>query len=116
MTHLLKLIALASIIAAPAAIRAQNCNLSEYKPSPGLSADAAQKTLTVTWEGEKNEEIRLRLTVTRRDGAREPALQTTDQHAVDDRDGPAARLDEGGVFGYVKCLGRLNGGVHRQQV
>jgi hypothetical protein len=42
---------------------AQNYNFSEYKPMQGLTADAAQKTLTVTWDGEKNEEIRLRLGV-----------------------------------------------------
>jgi len=60
MSYLSKVIALAVIIAAPS-IQAQTCNLSEYKASPGLTADAAQKTLTIAWDGEKNEEIRLRL-------------------------------------------------------
>jgi hypothetical protein len=62
MSYLPKLIAAAGIIAAPA-IQAQNYNLSEYHASPGLTADAAQKTLTVIWDGEKNEELRLRLGV-----------------------------------------------------
>jgi hypothetical protein len=51
-----------AIVAAPA-IQAQNCNLSEYKPSPGLTADAAQKSLALVWDGEKNDELRLRLSV-----------------------------------------------------
>ena len=52
MSYLPKAIALAVIIAAPS-IQAQTCNLSEYKASPGLTADAAQKTVTITWEGER---------------------------------------------------------------
>src|ERR1051325_3793557 len=59
---LLKWIAVALITAMPALL-AQNYNLSGYKPSPGLTAEAAQRILTVTWEGEKNDEIRLRLAV-----------------------------------------------------
>jgi hypothetical protein len=62
MTHRLKFIAVSGIISAPA-IQSQNCNLSEYKPAPGLTADDGQKTLTVAWDGEKNEELRLRLSV-----------------------------------------------------
>src|SRR5689334_5975358 len=60
MSYLPKWIALASTIATPAII-AQNYNLSEYKPSPGLMASTVQNTLTVTWDGEKSEELRLRL-------------------------------------------------------
>jgi hypothetical protein len=60
MSYLLKVIAAAGIIAT-AAIQAQTCSLSEYKATPGLTADAAQKTLTLLWDGEKNDEIRLRL-------------------------------------------------------
>jgi len=52
-SYLLKLIAMAGVLAVPA-IQAQNCNLSEYKASPGLTAASVQKTLTVTWDGEKN--------------------------------------------------------------
>ncbi|HXB67896.1 MAG TPA: hypothetical protein VNY05_06620 [Candidatus Acidoferrales bacterium] len=53
-------IAMAGVIAAPA-MQAQSYNLSEYRAAPGLTAESAQKTLTVTWDGERNEEIRLRL-------------------------------------------------------
>jgi hypothetical protein len=42
MTHRLKFIAVSGIISAPA-IQSQNCNLSEYKPAPGLTADDGQK-------------------------------------------------------------------------
>jgi hypothetical protein len=42
-------------------IQGQTCNLSEYKPTPGLAAAAERYNLTVTWDGEKNEEISLRL-------------------------------------------------------
>jgi hypothetical protein len=62
MSHLLKLIAVAGIFAAPE-ILAQSCDVSEYKASPGLTADAAQKVLTLIWDGEKNDEIRLRLSL-----------------------------------------------------
>jgi hypothetical protein len=62
MSYLLNVIAAMGVIAVPA-IRAQTCNLSEYKASPGLMAEAAQKTLTITWDGEKNDEIRLRLSL-----------------------------------------------------
>lgn len=60
MSYLAKWIAVAGVFAAPV-IRAQECNLSEYKASPGLTAGATQKTVTLIWDGEKNEEIRLRL-------------------------------------------------------
>src|ERR1700722_19223146 len=62
MTNLLKFITVSAVVAAPA-IQAQNCNLSEYKPSPGLTADASQKTLALIWDGEKNNELRLRLSL-----------------------------------------------------
>jgi len=62
MSYLLKVISAAGIIAT-SAIQAQTCNLSEYKASPGLTAEAAPKTLTVIWDGEKNDEIRLRLSL-----------------------------------------------------
>src|ERR1700681_251144 len=62
MSYLPKLIAFTSILAA-VAVQAQICNLSGYKASPGLTAEAAQKTLTVLWDGEKNDEVRLRLSL-----------------------------------------------------
>jgi hypothetical protein len=39
------------------------CNLSGYKPLPGLSAAAADNVLVVTWDGDRNQEVRLRLSV-----------------------------------------------------
>src|SRR5262245_46137953 len=37
-----------------------SCNLAEYKNVPGSTAAAAGETLTVTREGDRNQEIRLR--------------------------------------------------------
>ena len=60
MSYLSRWIALAGFLAAPA-VQAQVCSLSGYRAFPGLIAEAAQRTLTITWEGEKDDEIRLRL-------------------------------------------------------
>src|SRR5580658_8811873 len=38
-----------------------NCSLAEYRALPGLTASVAGDTLTVTWEGDGNQELRLRL-------------------------------------------------------
>src|SRR5215472_11480046 len=62
MNYVRKMIALTSVMAAPA-ILAQNYNLSEYKASPGLVAAADRNTLSVNWDGEKNDELRLRLSL-----------------------------------------------------
>jgi len=40
------------------------CNLSEYKGSSGLSAAVANDTLALTWDGDKEQELRLRFGVT----------------------------------------------------
>ena len=40
------------------------CNLSEYKGSSGLNAAVANDTLTLTWDGDKEQELRLRFGVT----------------------------------------------------
>jgi hypothetical protein len=40
-----------------------NCSLAEYRASPGLAAAIAGDTLTVTWEGDRNQEVRLRLAI-----------------------------------------------------
>jgi hypothetical protein len=40
-----------------------NCSLAEYKALPGLTAAVAGDTLTVTWEGDRNQELRLRLEI-----------------------------------------------------
>ena len=40
-----------------------NCNLAQYKPQPGLSAAVAEDTLAVTWDGDREQEVRLRLAI-----------------------------------------------------
>jgi len=40
-----------------------NCSLAQYKPAPGLAAGLSANTLTVSWDGAKNEEVRLRLAI-----------------------------------------------------
>jgi len=52
---------LITILFGATGLRAQTCDLSEYKPSPGLAAAASSNTLTITWDGGRNEEVRLRL-------------------------------------------------------
>lgn len=42
------------------------CSLDGYKARPGLEAANDASGLTITWEGEKNKEIRLRLTIDNR--------------------------------------------------
>ncbi len=39
------------------------CNLTAYKASPGLAATVADNTLTLTWDGEGNQELQLRLSI-----------------------------------------------------
>jgi hypothetical protein len=41
-----------------------NCSLAEYKASPGLAAAVAEDTLSLTWDGDNNQELRLRFAVT----------------------------------------------------
>jgi len=52
-------------------IQAQACNLSEYRSLPGLTATADGNKLVVTWEGERNEEMRMSLTL----NGGEPSIQ-----------------------------------------
>ena len=40
-----------------------NCSLAEYSALPGLTATVAGDTLTVVWEGDRNQELRLRLAI-----------------------------------------------------
>jgi hypothetical protein len=42
---------------------AQVCTMSEYKASRGMSAAAINNGLTITWDGDKNQEIRVRLAI-----------------------------------------------------
>ena len=39
------------------------CNLSDYRPAPGLTATGANDALTVTWDGDSGQQVRLRMTV-----------------------------------------------------
>src|SRR5262245_17534520 len=39
------------------------CSLADYKPAPGLTASFAGDTLALTWDGDRDQELRLRLGV-----------------------------------------------------
>src|SRR5580693_1978686 len=39
------------------------CNLADYKPAPGLTAQVADNTLVIIWDGDRGREVRLRLAV-----------------------------------------------------
>src|SRR5256885_15998835 len=39
------------------------CTLSGYKAAPGLTAVVADNVLTLTWDGDRTQEVRLRLAV-----------------------------------------------------
>ena len=39
------------------------CTLADYKEAPGLKASASADTLTLTWQGERNDELRLHLAI-----------------------------------------------------
>jgi hypothetical protein len=54
---------LLAVLGLAASLHAQTCDLSQYKPTSGLSASVDRNTLTLIWDGEKNEEIRLRLAI-----------------------------------------------------
>jgi hypothetical protein len=53
----------ATVLAVAASADPLTCNLNGYKATPGLAAGAADDTLTVTWDGDKNQEVRLRFTI-----------------------------------------------------
>jgi hypothetical protein len=42
------------------------CSLADYKTTPGLTATVADDALVVTWDGERDQQVRLRLTIDRR--------------------------------------------------
>ncbi len=52
------------LLASAAYADALRCNLADYKASPGLTAESANDTLTLTWDGDRDQEVRLRLTIT----------------------------------------------------
>ena len=39
------------------------CSLTEYRPTPGLTASAANDALTIAWDGDPGQQVRLRMTV-----------------------------------------------------
>ena len=55
----------ACVLPIPTALRADplTCNLAHYKPLPGLVAAVAGDALTITWDGDNRQELRLRLTI-----------------------------------------------------
>ena len=57
----------AAVLLGASVVAAQplNCNLGAYKAQPGLTATAADGVLTVTWEGDRKSEVRLRFTIDR---------------------------------------------------
>ena len=59
----------AGLVLFASALRADplTCNLTGYKAVAGLTAAVSDNTLTVTWDGDKNAEVRLRFTLN--DGA-----------------------------------------------
>src|SRR5689334_20241884 len=58
-----KLVVLAAIfcLARPLYADPMACNLSGFKPSPGLAATMEGNALSITWDGDKTDEMRLRL-------------------------------------------------------
>ena len=52
-----------AFIASPLVADPLTCNLSAYKAQSGLTAAVSDNTLTLTWDGEKGAEVRMRLTV-----------------------------------------------------
>jgi hypothetical protein len=52
-----------SILPALSAADALSCNLSQYKPTPGLTATAEQGALTVAWSGQNGSEVRTRYAI-----------------------------------------------------
>ena len=54
-----------AVSGAAMAASAQTYSMADYNPQPGLQAQIADKILTLTWDGEKNDELRMRLGVDR---------------------------------------------------
>lgn len=51
------------LAAAPAAADPLSCELASYKALPGLTASKSADALTITWDGERQQELRLQLTL-----------------------------------------------------
>src|SRR6185295_3686230 len=55
--------AVLALVASSASADPLTCGLNGYKAMPGLTAAVADNALTVTWDGEKGAELRLRLAI-----------------------------------------------------
>src|SRR6266542_2392172 len=55
-----------ALVASTASSDPLTCNLAAYKALPGLTASVADNTLTVQWDGDRNQEVRMCLAVTDR--------------------------------------------------
>ncbi len=92
-------------IAAPAAAADPlTCDMTAYKSAPGVSAAIAGDTLTLTWEGDRQQEVRLLLSLVR--GAptiREVAVRR-----------PWRRLGDGRVRPHAGIPHRLGHPPHEQ--
>ena len=56
-------VAMLLLTSAAASADPLTCNLADYRPAPGLTATAANDALTVTWDGDTGQQVRLRMTV-----------------------------------------------------
>src|SRR5207248_11409130 len=54
---------LVASVAASVSADPLTCTMSGYKATPGLTGTIADNTLTVTWEGDKGAELRMRLAI-----------------------------------------------------
>src|SRR6185295_17892723 len=55
--------AIVALVASAASADPLTCNVTAYKALPGLTATVADNTLTLAWDGDRNQEVRLRLAV-----------------------------------------------------
>ena len=54
------LVSILSLVASTLHADPLTCNLSGYRVQPGLTAGSTDNTLTVTWDGDRNQQVRLR--------------------------------------------------------
>ncbi|CAN5339171.1 hypothetical protein BH23BAC1_BH23BAC1_07200 [soil metagenome] len=64
-----------------------NCNLTAYQPQSGLTATVADETLTITWQGDQNNEVQLNFIIV--DG-----IPTIKKMAIKQAEGPWKILAE----------------------
>ena len=63
MTSRIMIVAAVMCLARVASADPLTCNLTGYKAAAGLTAAVANDTLTLTWDGEGNQELQLRLSI-----------------------------------------------------